>query len=213
LGGKLGPNHPDTLTSSQNLAHTYLSAMADQVWLGKDKEYSKACRGALELAKGSEDAVTLERCAKACSFPSGGDTAHLAEALTLARKALKLGNNHGFSPWFHVALGMCEFRNGNWTEAEEALSVAMKNGEWSPRLWVTSAYYRAMNSFRRGKQDEARQLAAEATAKMMKLWPPPQAQKTGFWHDDVIIWMAYKEAKELLKLESTSPSSGQRTGK
>ena len=84
LREKLGPKHPDTLASGRNLAEMYLSAMAYQVWFGRDKEYSEACRRALELASHSEDPMTLERCAKACSFPIDGNAGHLAESLRLA---------------------------------------------------------------------------------------------------------------------------------
>jgi len=213
LKAKLGPNHPDTLASSQNLAQTYLAAMAYQAWFGREKEYGEACRRALELAKGSKDPVTLERCTKACSLRPNGDAARLAEALTFGRKAVVVGRGHGYFPFFQMALGMCEFRSGHFAEAEEILSAAMKNSEGYPIVWLTSAFYRAMSSYRRGKQDEARQLATEALAKMMKVQPPPAEQKAGFWHDDVILWMAYKEAKELLKLDSTSTSSGRRAAK
>ena len=87
----------------------------------------------------------------------------------------------------------------------------MRRGE-SARL-VAAAFYRAMNLYRQGKQDEARQLATVAASKMMQVRPPPAEKRAGFWHDDVIIWMAHNEAKELLKLESASPSSGQPVGK
>jgi hypothetical protein len=60
LREKLGPKHPDTLSSSQNLAQMYLAAMAYQVWFGRDKEYSEACRRALELARHLDDPMTLE---------------------------------------------------------------------------------------------------------------------------------------------------------
>lgn len=103
---------------------------------------------------------------------------------------------------------MCAFRNGQFREAEEALGEAMKCGEGNPHVWLTSAFYRAMNAYRQGKSDEARRLATAAASKMTQVRPPPAEKRAGFWHDDVIIWMAYNEAKELLKLQSASPSSG-----
>ncbi|HEV3298843.1 MAG TPA: hypothetical protein VG055_04355 [Planctomycetaceae bacterium] len=108
---------------------------------------------------------------------------------------------------------MCEFRNGHLTEADAALSAAMKAGKQNPHIRLTSAFYRSMNLFRQGKQDEARQLATEAASKMTKISPLPSVQKNHFWHDDLIMWMAYKEAEQLLKLQSSLPSSGQRIGK
>jgi hypothetical protein len=104
-----------------------------------------------------------------------------------------------------MTLGICEFRSGHMIEADAALVAAMKTQTQDSLIWLTSAFYRSMNLFRQGKRDEARQLATEAASKMK---PLPKDQKTRLWHDDLILWMAYKEAKEQLKLESISTASG-----
>jgi eukaryotic-like serine/threonine-protein kinase len=209
LSRKIGPDHPDRVASAQKLAEAYLSAAAHQAWFGRDKDYAETCRRALELAKGSNDPTTLERVAKVSSLRAGGDTARLAAPLSLARRAVKLGNHHAYLPYFQMALGMCAFRSGHLTEADVALSAAMQTGKQIPQVWLPSAFYRAMSLFKQRKQDEARQLATEAASRMRKFTPPPKEQKGNFGHDDLIIWMAYKEARDLLKLESTATGSGQ----
>ena len=69
-----------------------------------------------------------------------------------------------------------------------------------------SSFYRAMSLFRQGKNDEARKLATEAAAKMK---PPPKDEKNppaGYdFHNDLILWLAYKEAKALIQFD-TRPS-------
>jgi hypothetical protein len=67
-----------------------------------------------------------------------------------------------------------------------------------------------MTLFRQGKPDEARKLASEAASKMK---PLPQEQKNHFRNDDLIAWLAYKEAKELCNSESTSAVSKQPSAK
>ncbi len=66
----------------------------------------------------------------------------------------------------------------------------------------TSAFYRSMSLFRQGKEDEARKLATEAAAKMK---PLPKDEKNPLAddadHDDLILWMAYKEAKAMIKFD------------
>ena len=61
-----------------------------------------------------------------------------------------------------------------------------------------------MGLFRQGKTDLARKLFTEAAAKMKPL--PVDEQKplaSGADQDDLIMWLAYKEAKAMLKLEAT----------
>jgi hypothetical protein len=58
-----------------------------------------------------------------------------------------------------------------------------------------------MSLFRRGKNDEARKLATEAAAKMKPLPTDDQNPMAGGAdHDDLILWLAYKEAKALIGL-------------
>ncbi len=62
----------------------------------------------------------------------------------------------------------------------------------------TAAFYRAMSLYRLGQSEEASKVAIEAVAKMKPLPNPPLDQ-----HDDMILWMAYKEAKTMIKFEGT----------
>ena len=70
----------------------------------------------------------------------------------------------------------------------------------------TSPFYRAMHLFRQGKKDEARKLAITATAKMKPLPPDEQNPLAGSAkNDDLILWLAYKEAKAMIKFEPVPP--------
>jgi hypothetical protein len=197
---------PSALQILQERALAQLSMAAQEAWLGRDKEYAETCARALELGKGSNDPLTLERVAKASLLRANGDGERVSAALVLARKADELGSAHPSSPWFHMALGMAEFRSGHSAQADAALIAAMKTEKPDSPIWLTSAFYRAMNLFRKGQRDEAHKLATEAVSKIK---PLPNEQEKSFNHDDLIVWMAYKEAKELLNLERASAALGQ----
>jgi hypothetical protein len=66
-----------------------------------------------------------------------------------------------------------------------------------------------MSLFRQGKVDEARKLALTAAAQMRPLPKDdknPLAGNAG--HDDLILWLAYKEAKALIQFDAApAPSS------
>ena len=103
--------------------------------------------------------------------------------------------------YFQMALGMAEYRCGHYAEADAALLAASQLGETNYYVSGTTAFYRAMSLFKQGKETEARKLASEAVAKMKSL---PVDEKTplagGANADDLILWMAFKEANALLGL-------------
>ena len=64
-----------------------------------------------------------------------------------------------------------------------------------------------MSLFRQGKHDEARKLAIAAAAKMKPL--PKDEQNPladGAGHDDLILWLAYKEAKAMIQFDAAPPA-------
>ena len=109
-----------------------------------------------------------------------------------------------------MALGMAEYRSGHYAEAEAALLVASRLGKNNYRVADTAAFYRAMSLYRQGNEAEARKLASEAVGEMKSLPKDenhPLADNVN--HDDLILWLAYKEAKALIKFEAvpTAPAS------
>jgi hypothetical protein len=62
-----------------------------------------------------------------------------------------------------------------------------------------------MSLFRQGKKNEARQLASEAVARMKPLPKDEKNPLAGIaQRDDLILWMAYKEAKALIQFEAAA---------
>jgi hypothetical protein len=177
-----------------------------QAWFGQDKELADTCRRGLAAAKNTTVPGTADVVAKACCVLPSTDKARLAAALALARKAVQLGKDSRNRPWFQMAVGMAEYRSGHFAEADAALLAAAKDDTNNPHVAGTSALYRAMSLFRLGKEDEARKLAAAAAARMK---PLPKDEKNPLAGnasaDDLILWLAYKEAKALIQFETAPP--------
>jgi hypothetical protein len=122
--------------------------------------------------------------------------------------AVQLGAKHPLLAYFQMALGMAEYRGGHFAEADTVLAAAITEGEGGPHIPGTGAFYRAMSLFRQGKRDEARQLASAAAATMKPLpkdEKDPLADKAT--HDYLILWLAYKEAKELIGFDATAAAA------
>jgi hypothetical protein len=187
----------------------FLRLAALQAWFGQDKEFAATCRRGLEWAKSTTVPDTAERVAKGCCLLPSTDKAQLEAVLALARKAVQLDKASRLLPFSQMALGMAEYRSGHFAEADTALLAAAQAGKDHIRgvagSWVssTSGFYRAMSLFRQGKENEARELAIEAVAGMN---PLPKDEKNPLagkaTHDDMILWLAYKEAKAFIRFDA-----------
>jgi WD40 repeat protein/serine/threonine protein kinase/tetratricopeptide (TPR) repeat protein len=196
--------------SAANPADTMLfqKVTALQAWFGQVKELAETCRRGLELANNTTNPETADRVAKACCVLPVFDHAQHEAVLALASRAVDLGQGNPFLFWFQMALGMAEYRSGHFVKADAALITAVNLGQDNPHVPVTSALYRAMSLFRQGKEDEARSLATAAAAKV-KQWPKDEANPLAdnASSDDLILWLAYREAKALIQFEPANASS------
>src|SRR5262249_20175653 len=109
-------NPKDTLLS--------LKVAALQAWFGQEKELAATRQRILTFAKGTRDVATAERVSKACSIFPAEDKAELEAALALARMAAESGKDGPQSNWNLLALGMAEYRSGNYSAADESLLAA-----------------------------------------------------------------------------------------
>jgi serine/threonine protein kinase/tetratricopeptide (TPR) repeat protein len=236
---RLGPDHPNTLRRMNYLTDSYLAAgrtpegqtllekssaanpkdtvlplkvAALQAWFGQEKELAATRKRVLAYARGTEDAYTAARAAKACSILPSADKAEIDAAVALARRAVDLRKGRPYLGYSLLALGMAEYRAGNDVAADEALLAAAKAG---PDIVMgTSPFYRAMSLLRQGKDDEARRLATEAAAKMKPLPDDDRNPLAGNAdHDDLILWLAYKEAKAMIGFDATPAAPAKPNGK
>jgi WD40 repeat protein/tetratricopeptide (TPR) repeat protein len=195
------------LASNADDTYLLIEVAALQAWFGKDAELAVTCRRALESARDKTDPTTADRTAKICCLRPSSDNARINAALALARRAVTLGKDHVWLPYFRMALGMAEYRSGNDTAADAAFLAAATSSNDDAQVAVTSAFYRAMSLFRRGKEVEARRIATTAASRMKPLPADENNPLTGGASaDDLILWMAYKEARAILGLD-TAPAS------
>jgi tetratricopeptide (TPR) repeat protein len=230
---RLGGEHADTLRASLVLAHAYLSAGraidavplfdevhsvkpsstpllvqlgALQAWFGMKQQLDATCRRALAHAQETDDPSTADRTVKVCSLRPSADPGELEAALELGRKAGESGAPWG---WFRLAHGMAAFRSGRLTEADQALKAAAD--QFGDHYGVDIArFYLAMSLFKQGKLDEARQVFTEAAANMAPL-PADEKNPTadGCEYDYPILWLAYKEARDLIGPEEKPADQAQ----
>jgi hypothetical protein len=141
--------------------------------------------------------------AKLASLRLSPDPQLREAALTLAQRTVERGRKSPLLPWYEMSLGMAEYRQGHYAAADQA-SLAADNDaaraskSHRPFIQGTARFYRAMSLFQQGHPTEARQIFSLAAAAMKPL--PVNDQKplaVGASHDDLVLWLAYKEAKAL----------------
>ena len=181
-----------------------LKLAALQAWFGQDGELAATRHRILAFAKGTGSVRVADCAAKVSSLLPSPDRTELAAALALGRKAVTLSEVGRWDhPWNLLALGMAEYRGGIDSAAEKALLAAAEAGRDNPLVTGTSAFYRAMCLYRQGKPAEARKLGTEAAARMKPLPADEQNPLAGVAnHDDLILWLAYKEARSLINLDA-----------
>ncbi len=178
-----------------------------QVWFRLDVDYAASRERMLKWAAAHTDkAGNAERAGKiACLRPIVEPRVRDA-VLDLAKNAVEIGRGETNEPWYQLVLGMAQYRNGNYPSADIALSAAVLTassvtGDESAQARVenTARFYRAMCLLQQGKPTEARELFTATEAAMT---PVPADDETAViveaQHDNVILWLAYKEAKALL---------------
>ena len=147
----------------------WLKLASWQTWFGLEADYEATRRRVVQQAEGTDQASTAERAARVYCLRSSTDAALLAKALNLARRGVELGKNDPDLPWYQVALGIAEYRNGQYAAAEGTLAVLEQTAGGQDYLQGTTRLFRAMSLFRLDRLEEARRLLSQAEAQMPPL--------------------------------------------
>jgi tetratricopeptide (TPR) repeat protein len=230
-----GPEHTDTLKAMKNLANSYCSAGRSseaisllakacevdpkdtdsviklatwQTWFGQDAGYEATCRRLIQQAEGTDQAATAERAAKAVCLRSSTNAALLSKALVLARQGVELGKSSGDLPSYQISLGLAQYRNGQFANAEQTLSIGEEKVGKDPEILGIARLFRVMSLFRQNRTEEARKLFRQAEAQMPPLPQDehkPLVDGKPVSYNHLICWLAYKEAKALLNEPAAKP--------
>ncbi len=231
-----GPDNPETAGIAMKLTEAYLklgcsedavdllhsvaanpptdSALALRAgallaWFGQDRQYESFCQRLLARVSANTSAAPteLERSVKAASLRPMADTARAETALTLARRAVQVGAKHQYLRYFQLALGMAEYRRGRFAEALEILDPLTEHSTVSDPFAGAASFFETMSLARLGRSAEAR-TNFMAASKAMRPLPADPANPLvgGASADDLIVWLAYREAREMLgPVASPSP--------
>jgi serine/threonine protein kinase len=181
-----------------------------QAWLGMNAGHAANCRSMLEWIAGNEDTDQMWRVARLCCLLPSEDPVMVGSVLALARRAAVPGNGKALDrPWRLLALGMAEYRSGNFETAGNELRFAAEailDNTWRPDLLRGIAgFYRVMCLSQLGKSAEAGILFDATKAGMRPIPQDGRNLHPTIEIDDLFLWLAYKEAKVLLAKPGGSP--------
>jgi tetratricopeptide (TPR) repeat protein len=176
-----------------------------QLWFEKTGDHLITCQRALILAASTGSAPDADRAVKIYCLRPSSDPQLIETALTLAQRAANVSQESPNLAWYQMTLGMAEYRHENYLAADQALEAAIQAsaGSSSPtHVYAMAGLFRAMSLLRLDKADDARRWFSLAAAKMK---PMPAAEKvltaSDANHDDLILWLVFKEAKALIEPE------------
>ena len=181
-----------------------------QTWFGRDADYEATRHRLIQEAEGTDQAGTAERAAKAACIRPSTDSALLTKALNLAHRGVELGKTNSALPWYQMSLGLAEYRNGQYSDAEQTLADlesklgGFENAKTAFQFDIegTARLFRAMSLFRRQRAEEALRLFMQTEARAPSLpkdTNKPIVDGKPFDRDLLVMWLAYEEAKALIE--------------
>ena len=194
-----------SITLADAISFHAMKHAALQVWFGREVEHAALCWKMLHWAADQPNFAPKGRAAAMANLRPLADPQVQVQALALARQAAEAAPTNSLVVWYRLTLGVAEYRLGHYPEAERMLKASEEDGpsRWHPEARTgTAQFFRAMMLFQQGQAAAARQLFAEAVAKMP---PLPAAVNLSLAegsadYDELMLWLACKEARALLNV-------------
>lgn len=182
-----------------------------QAWFGMDTQYIATSQRILKQPLDTNDVNETSYTAMLASILPNEDKLLEEASVDLGRRAVQLMQADQWVFIHQLPLGMAEYRNGRFEAAEQALLAADEGAKKNPggpcpaAVRSAAAFYRTMSLFRQGKTAEAANLLAQAQAAMKPL-PADHMNPLvdGASYQDIVAWLAFKEAKALLGVASAA---------
>ena len=201
--------HPqEALLTLQKLSQTYprdmdttLTLATWQMWFAQKDDYEATRQRIIQFTKNNDDAAIAINASRACCLAPCSDPDIQSRVLNLARQGVDRCKDAASRPLYQLSLGMAQYRNGQYTNAEQTLTAVEQAVCKSRDIPTTARLFHAMCLFQEDRPTDARQLFNQAQSQMTPLPQDPNAPvvdgKTAS-HDIIISWLAYLEAKSLL---------------
>jgi len=188
---------PSSASLVEKVSFHAMKHAAIELSFGREADYTALCRQMIQWAGDQPKFAPKGRAAAMVNLRQQTDPQLRASALFLARQAVGAAPTNSFLPWYQLTMGVAEYRSGHYSEALHYLSTSERG---VPVRITTARLFRAMILFHQDQRAVARQLFAEA-----EVQPVPaklqQALAEGADYDQLVLWLAYREAHALL----TSP--------
>jgi len=191
---KLSETYPRDMETSLTLA-------AWQMWFGQKNDYEATRRRIIQFTKSNDDAAIARNASKACCLAPCLDPALQSNVLNLARLGVERCKDTPSLPLYQLTLGMAQYRNERYTDAEQTLAAVEHAAGKSQEIPSTARLFRAMCLFQEGRSSDGRQLFNQAQTQLTPLPQDPNVPVVDgkiASHDVIISWLAYQEAKSLL---------------
>ena len=168
-----------------------------EIWLGNEAQYLAARR---RLLAQPDDAYGRGLIGVVVESAGLLPFSESAQADHLLRLAEELAARRPLIGKWAVIKAIVHFRCGQYEEAERILAEIGTGGDSTAD---TGDFFRAMSLFHLGRQDEAKDLF-ELTAGRMKALPANERNPLAgnATTEDLVLWLAYREARALLHLSS-----------
>jgi tetratricopeptide (TPR) repeat protein len=169
------------------------------VWSGDNQRHQRLCRTLLQSAEGTENAKVARDFSKVVLIHSTLDPAHIDAAARLAVKAMDLAPSNS---WGMLSMGMAHYRQGELSRAAEWLNRAV--GAEPANLSLVARAFLAMTKFQQGKPNEAREDLRAVEAGLGPVASTDLQSPFTLHHDELAVWLAWKEARQTLQIEAPS---------
>jgi len=144
------------------------------------------------------DPGRMETTAKACLLlPASG--AELAVAVGLGRNSPSFGSSHPFVPYFELAAGLAEYRQGQYAAAEQWTRKSLSHRWSNVNLQAPNHLVLAMTLQRQGNTNAARLHFSQGAAMVRGTWPESRpGDLGGDWFDWLIARVLLREAESVV---------------
>jgi WD40 repeat protein/serine/threonine protein kinase/tetratricopeptide (TPR) repeat protein len=169
-----------------------------QLYCGDLGAYRRLCHAALDRFGDTAEPTIAEQIATVCLLmPSAVEDRERPSRL--ADRSVASGYRHGFLPFFELAKGIAEYREGRFSAAVDWLQKSREFPIWSKELATQS--FMAMAYHRLGQFDKARQAMEKARQLLEQAPKPGQATSPmpiARFYDPIIGQLCYREAAAIL---------------